>query len=151
MYSELNTLLRKSVNNNTFTYQGAALPVYFSGEWENDKGAHVRVLTDTGTPESAEVGFYASVNTTGMIQLGFFLPATDKGTDYALNELASQVYTAFRRQSFVDGNFKVEWLSVERGDVMRIDGHNTVTVRVGFRVFYRGQGNYHTVKIQVIM
>ena len=136
MYLGFNTIARKKLNSASFQYNGSELPIYFSGDWEEDKGAHIRTLIYSNEPEATEVGFSAPENVTGYIQLGVFLPATDKGLDYSLNELASQIHTEFNRSNFVDGSYKVEWLNVQRENEIRIDGHYTVTLRVNYRYFH---------------
>lgn len=135
MYLEQNSIFRAKINSESFMYQGSQLPVYYSGQWEDDDGAHIRILVHVNEPTSTEVGFDAARNLTGFIQIGLFLPSTDRGLDYSLNELASQIDVAFKRQSFVDGNFKVQWLGTTKGDEVRILGHYTATVLVNFSNF----------------
>lgn len=136
MYSEFNTIVRKKLNAASFDYNGNDLPVYFTGEWESDQGAHVRSLVFSNQPEAQEVGYSATESVSGYLQLGIFLPTSDKGLDYSLNDLASQVHSEFQRGSFVDGEFKAEWLNVQRENPVRIDGHMIITMRVNYRYFY---------------
>lgn len=117
-------------------YLGSNIPVYFPGEWESDNDPHLRSLVFSNEPDATEVGFSAPENVTGYIQLGIFLPATHGGLDGALAELASKVHTEFQRSSFVDGDFKVEWLNVQKGEPVRIGGHFTITMRVNYRYFH---------------
>ena len=136
MYLGFNTIIRTKLNAASFDYNGNQLPIYFGGDWKTDEGAHIRTLVYSNQPEAEEVGFSAPESVTGYLQLGVFLPATDKGFDYSLNELASQVHSEFQRSSFVDGDYKVEWLNVQKEPETRIDGHMTVTLRVNYRYFH---------------
>ncbi|AUR94742.1 tail-completion protein [Vibrio phage 1.198.B._10N.286.54.F4] len=136
MYLGFNTLVRSKLNDASFQYNSDELPIYFSGQWETDQGAHIRALVFSNEPDATEFGFNAAEEVTGFVQLGVFLPATDNGLDYSLNELASQVHSEFNRSSFSDGEYKVEWLNVQREPEIRIGGHYTVTLRVNYRYFY---------------
>ena len=136
MFSGFNTIVRTKLNASSFNYQGNKLPIYFSGDWESDEGAHIRSLVFSNEPQASDVGFDAPEYVTGYIQLGVFLSATDKGLDYSLNDLASQIHNQFRRGDFVDGDYKVEWLNVQKGEPVRIDGHFTITMRVNYRYFH---------------
>lgn len=136
MYLGFNTLVRSKLNDASFQYNSDELPIYFSGQWETDQGAHIRALVFSNEPDATEFGFNAAEEVTGFVQLGVFLPATDNGLDYSLNELASQVHSEFNRSAFSDGEYKVEWLNVQREPEIRIGGHYTVTLRVNYRYFY---------------
>ena len=122
--------------NNPIDYNGNDLPVYFSGDWEEDQGAHVRCIVYSNEPESSEIGYDAAESVTGFIQLGVFLPASDRGLNFTLNEIPDQFRRIFRRSSFVEGNLKIEWLNVAREEPLRIDGHYSITARVNYRYFH---------------
>lgn len=134
MYSEINTELRKLVNAATFNYQGSPMKKLFLGEWDTDEGPHVRVMFHQNRPGSREVGFDGYQDLTGYIQVGFFIPATDKGINYSLSDLSGQLFEQFKRSSSVTGDLKIEILDVQKNDDVRIDGHFTNTSLVNFRI-----------------
>lgn len=134
-YTAFNTIVRKKYNALTLLYNSNAIPKYFNEEFEKDTGAHSRLLTYINEPDATEVGFNATEQLTGYIQIGVFLPRSDAGLNFALNDLASQIDLAFPRSNFIDGDLKVEWLNVEREAPIPVDGHYVVNLRVNFRCF----------------
>lgn len=135
MYSEINTHFRTKMNNATFLYNGNALPLIWESDVDGFDGAYIRMALNTNQPSSSEVGYAGAEEVTGFYQVGFFVPASDKGIDFSLNNLADQLRVEFRRQSIVDGDLKVEYLDVERNTPLRIDGMYSCTCRINFRIF----------------
>lgn len=134
-YQEFNNVVREKYSNLQLTYRGINIAKYHNEEFEQDNGAHSRLVTFINEPTATEVGFDAAEEMTGFIQIGIFLPTSDKGLNFSLNDMARQVNIAFPRSDFVSGGLKVEWLNVQREQPIRVGGHYTVTMRVNFRVF----------------
>lgn len=134
-YGDINTELRKLINAATFEYNGQPMDKFYLGEWGEDDGAHVRVLFHENTPDARELGEGGYQDNTGYIQVGFFIPATDKGINYSLSNLSQQLYDQFKRKNIPNSSdIKLQITSVERGDDVRIGGHFTNTSRVNFTV-----------------
>lgn len=134
-YGDINTELRKLVNAATFEYRGQQMKKLYLGDWDNGEGPHVRVLFHENTPDARELGDEGYQDNTGYIQLGFFLPSTDRSLNSSLSNLSQQLYEQFKRKSVANtADLKLQILSVEKGDDVRIDGHMTVTCRVNFTV-----------------
>jgi hypothetical protein len=135
MFSEFNTIIRTKVQSLTLLYKGNAIPIYYEEDINNDKGAHALVLTVINEPISNEVGFAGAETLTGFVQFQIQVPTKDNGINFALSDLSSQLYSQFPRSNFVDGDFKVEWLNVQKEPNVREGGHYSVTCRVNFRTF----------------
>lgn len=138
MYEQINTIFRTAINNAAFSYLGNILPVYFQGDWGSDDGAHVRAKLFTNEENYREVGSFEAnpaLDVSGFYQVGFFLPSSDNGLEYSLNALTDDLRVAFKRQGFMSGSLKMEYLSTTRNEQLRIDGHETITCRVNFRAF----------------
>lgn len=134
-YGDINTELRKLINAATFEYRGQPMKKLYLGEWDDDEGPHVRVLFHENTPDARELGFEGYQDNTGYIQVGFFIAATDKGLNYSLSNLAQQFSSQFKRNNVPNSSeLKLQLLSVEKGDDVRIGGHMTVTCRANFTV-----------------
>jgi hypothetical protein len=134
-YRDFNTVTRKKYNDLSLLYNGVEIEKYYMVDFEEDTGAHSIIVSHINEPDSTEVGYNAGEQLTGFLQIGVFLPTVDKGLSYSLDDLASQIDTQFPRSGFIDGDLKVEWLNVQRGDPARIGGHMVITMRVNFRVF----------------
>lgn len=135
MITEINTIFRTALKNSLIEYRGVVMPILFQGEYGEDAGAHLRGLLYTNEPTYPEVGSYHGEiieNITGYYQVGIFLPISDKGLDYSINEISDQVRANFKRQGFFD-SIKMEYLSVNRETQTRTDGHEVLTCRVNFR------------------
>lgn len=138
MYQEINTIFRTALNAANLSYYGQELPIYYQGDWGSDDGAHIRAVMFTAEPDYREVGSFkgnVARDITGYYQVGFFLPSTDKGLDFSLNKLAGELDALFKRQGFISGDIKMEYLSVTREQPLRIDGHETMTCRINFRSY----------------
>lgn len=135
MYLNINTAIRKKINSLVVIYKSDIIPFYYEEESEGDDGVHALVLTHTNEPDSAEVGFNSAQQVTGYIQIKLKAPTSDSGLNYEMASLADQVNKSFPRSSFIDEDLKIEWLNVERNNVMRVEGHYCITMRVNYRIF----------------
>lgn len=137
MYTELNTLLRTKCNAIDIQYNSTPLPMYFYGDDVTDvSGAYMMVAKTFNTPQGTEIGYDSDERLSGYIAFGVMLPATDKGLDYALNNCAAQIHSAFPRGNEISGNVKLEIDSVQRGEPTRDDGYYVVNVFVNFTANY---------------
>ncbi|CAH9016322.1 putative tail-completion protein [Vibrio phage 242E40-1] len=134
-YGDINTELRKLVNAATFTYNGQPMKKLFLGDWDADEGPHVRVAFHVNRPDSRELGFDGYQDLTGYIQVGFFIPATDKGINFALSDLSQQLSEQFKRSNVVNqADAKIQITDVQKNDDVRIEGHFTNTSLVNFTI-----------------
>ncbi|AUR92715.1 hypothetical protein NVP1176O_13 [Vibrio phage 1.176.O._10N.261.55.F5] len=136
MYSEINTLIRKEINSKSITYKGSELEHVRISKQHTEDGPYVQVSTELADPVSQEVGFDASQNISGFIQFLVKLPESDTGLDYYVNEIAQQYFVAFPAQSKTVDGLTIEYLPVGRPLEGREAGYYTVTVRVGFNIYY---------------
>ena len=134
-YGDINTELRKLVNAATFEYRGQQMKKLYLGEWDDDDGPHVRVMFHENRPDARELGNEGYQDNTGYMKFGFFLPATDKGLNFSLANLAQQLSDQFKRNNIPNvSDLKLQILDVEKGDNVRIDGHFTNSCLVNFTV-----------------
>ena len=134
-YSDINTELRKLINAAKFEYLNKPMKKLYLGQWDDDSGPHVRVLFHENTPDARELGFEGYQSNTGYIQVGFFVPATDRGINYSLADLSQQLADQIKRGNIENtSSIKLQITSVERGDNVRIGGHFANTSRVNFTV-----------------
>lgn len=117
-------------------YKGSTLPVYSQVNETTDKGAFISTMLYNNDPEYLEIGSYVgnqSRSNTGYFQIAVYLPAIDKGLDASMNKVKDDLDTAFKRQSIVTGEMKLEILGHSIGNAVKINGHYVVTYRVNYR------------------
>lgn len=136
MYSNINTLLRGEINSKTINYRGNPLSHVDISEQYTENGAYVQVSKEYADPVSQEVGFDAAQNISGFIQFLVKLPESDKGLDFAVNDIAQQYFVAYPSQSKTINDMTIEYQPTGRPLEGREDGFYTVTVRVSFNIYY---------------
>ena len=119
-YSAFNTEVRKKYNTLDLQYKSESVEKFYEEEYDTANGSHARLSTFINEPDSNEVGFNSSETLTGFVQIIISLPASDKGLNYAINDLADQVGEHFPRSNFVSGDLKIEWLNTQRETPLRV-------------------------------
>ena len=135
MFSEINTIFRKKVNGLAITYKGQPIPIYYDDENVTPEGAHIIYNDASGDVLATEIGNLGAQTIESFLQFKVKLPLSDSGLNFETSAIASQFYTQFPRGGFVDGNVKVEWLSVQKPLTVTIDGYRAITVRIDYKLF----------------
>jgi len=136
MYSNINTLIRSEIAARPITYLGNNLEHVWISDQHTENGAYVQVSTEFADPVSQEVGFDAAQNISGFIQFLVKLPQSDKGLNFAVNEIAQQYFVAYPSQSKTVNDLTIEYQPTGRPLEGREDGFYTVTMRVSFNIYY---------------
>lgn len=136
MYSDINTLIRGEIAERPITYKGNELPHIWISDQHEENGAYVQVSTYLTDPQRTEIGFDANQTLTGFIQFLVKLPISDGGLNYSVNDIAQQYFKSYPSSSKVINGIKIEYNPTSRPLEGGEDGYYTVTVRVGFTVYY---------------
>jgi len=111
MYSELHTILRKTVNATTIDYNGRSLPKYWQLDEQPENGPHIVVSRELTEPDPQEIGDNAQ-DLTGFLQFLVKLPATGQSLDAQLSLIDAQLWNQFPLDDYDDGNFKIWYNNV---------------------------------------
>ena len=139
MYSELHTILRKTVNATTIDYNGRSLPKYWQLDEQPENGPHIVVSRELTEPDPQEIGDNAQ-DLTGFLQFLVKLPATGQALDAQLSLIDAQLWNQFPLDDYDDGNFKIWYNNVSTGNHIRVDGFVSTTVRINFTAMYCNRG-----------
>lgn len=136
MYSDINTIIRGQIAAKPINYRGQQLDHVWISDQIEESGPYVQVSTELADPERQEIGFDASQEINGFIQFLVKLPESDRGLNYAVNNIAQQYFVSYPSQSFIENGIKIEYSPTGRPLEGREAGFYTVTVRVRFNAFY---------------
>ena len=131
--NELNTYFRTLLNNSGITYQGSVIPVHFQFDQVSGNSAYIVGSIFTTQPQQLEVGFTAKQEIQGYYNVAVYLPATDMGLDWAVNNISDQISIAFPRGSAVLECGKIEITDIETITPTRQDGQVLAVMRVNYR------------------
>ena len=136
MYSDINTLLKSEIFSKQIKYRGNDIPQVWISDQYTESGPYAQISVELSDPVSQEVGFDASQNIAGFIQILTKLPESDKGLNFSINDIAQQCFVNFPSQSKTINNMTIEYLPTGRPLEGREKGFYTVTVRVSFNIYY---------------
>jgi hypothetical protein len=134
--NNLNSFFRAFINGAGLTYKSAPIAVLHPFDASDGYNAYIATSLFTDDKEQLEIGYTGSQSVDGFYQCMVILPDTDKGLDWALNDLVDQIELALPRGPYAESWGKVDIGGINRLEPLRIDGKASVTVRVNYSAYF---------------
>ena len=130
--NELNTFFRTLLNGTPVLYQTVAIPIHFQFDTVDTSSYYIVGSLFTTEPEQLGIGFDDKQRITGYYNIETYLPSSDIGLDWAINDIADQLKVIFARGSTVLSCGKIEITNIELITASKNGGQVLSTARVNF-------------------